>query len=713
MFHFLTKRIRQAIGLQANRPLYCLLYGQESEDEAWLKPVRYLGRFLVGLLLAYLLWGLVALNFNLNRWFASMPVHVPVFEVFMLLNGLAFMLIRSVRAVTMLIFVALVGKSGRSYLRAIALAFVIAGPIDNLASNAGEVARVFACTTVLTYNLTKTRFDLMARPFTNTLQHMRGDIAEIRNTFRELEEVLGELKYAVEEESPDEDEDGTDHRTPAQSDQELPSADTVRENFLRNMRNRCKQQLSSGIRVCQEVFRKGYQKCSTNFPDFIAAAICWPYRVDIICRLNLFGSPDTICDASEVVPPNFGQTYVDMLRTERDLFDASSDIEISYELRNETAKGQLLTAQQTSEAFMEDFNHRRRVFRATMLVLEKFLCLFILRVIFASIRYYFLYRGNVEFDNFYITDYFKHVDAGRKANGKRSILPLHSHERANYVDVAHICGRTAEESRTVIYHLLQLSLEVITAGLFLLLDHMVVSLLQIIHQRSLITYQQEGEHEIRFHINGTGMMARLLRTTMRNFNMHERVSTSLSNEECLPNAHVLPQSVYYRLILLYLAIVLLIYQSTTFLRLRRVICSYFFHKREKQRVLFLYNAMLRDRLSVFESLRRNAEQNLATRRVQDNLNIFLRLRLLWPSLFGCLQHWNCGKRNCLICDALEDQDFVICAGCGLPYCHECLLVLRNVCIQCGLTISSRPFTPVDGAWSDDSSVVLYDFRKDK
>ncbi|SPP76434.1 protein sneaky [Drosophila guanche] len=706
MFHFLTKSIRQAIGRLACRPLYCLLYGQESEDEPWLKPVRYVARLLVGLFLAYLLWGLVALNFNLGRWLAPLPVHVPVFEVFVLLNGLAFMLIRSVRAVTLLMFVALVGKSGRSYLRAIAFAFVIAGPIDNLASNAGEVARVFACTTVLTYNLTKTRFDLMARPFTSTLQHMRGDIAEIRNTFRELEQVLGELKYAVEQESHDED-----HTTAPQS--ELPSADAVRENFLRNMQHRCKQQLRSGTRVCQEVFRKGYQKCSTNFPDFLAAAICWPYRVDIICRLNPFGSQDKICDASEVVPQNFGQAYVDMLRTERDLFDASADIEISYELRNETVKGQLLTAQQTSEAFMKDFNRRRRIFTTTMQILEKFLCLFLLRVIYASIGYYFQYRGNVEFDNFYITDYFKHIDAERKANEKRSILPLHSHERANYVDVAHVCSRTAKESLTAMYHLLQLSLEVITAGLFLLLDRMVVGLLQIIRQRSLITYQQEGEHEIRFHINGTGLMARLLRTTMRNFNMHERVSTSLSNEECLPNAHALPQRFYYRLMLLYLAIVLLIYQSTTFLRLRRVICSYFYDKREKQRVLFLYNSLLRNRLSLFEILRHNAEQNLAARHVQDNLNIVLRLRLLCPGVFGCLQHLSCGKRNCIICDALEDPDFVLCSGCGLPYCHECSVMLKNVCIKCGLAISFQPFTMLDEAWSDDSSEELYDFRKDK
>lgn len=45
------------------------------------------------------------------------------------------------------------------------LAYVIAGPIFNLAYNGKEVVRTFACTTQLTYNLTKTRLDLMFKPF--------------------------------------------------------------------------------------------------------------------------------------------------------------------------------------------------------------------------------------------------------------------------------------------------------------------------------------------------------------------------------------------------------------------------------------------------------------------------------------------------------------------------------------------------------------------
>lgn len=50
-------------------------------------------------------------------------------------------------------------------MKALVLGYVIAGPIFNIAYNGKEVVRTFACSTQLTYNLTKTRFELMFKPF--------------------------------------------------------------------------------------------------------------------------------------------------------------------------------------------------------------------------------------------------------------------------------------------------------------------------------------------------------------------------------------------------------------------------------------------------------------------------------------------------------------------------------------------------------------------
>lgn len=119
--------------------------------------------------------------------------------------------------------------------------------------------------------------------------------------------------------------------------------------------------------------------------------------------------------------------------------------------------------------------------------------------------------------------------------------------------------RTREESRDVTYHLLQFSLETVTALFFLFLDYVIVTILLVIRKNSEMSFVQEGEHTIHFsvckgliiaaqclfnffsQIQGSGLIARLLRTTMRNFNMHETVSTYMTNEPCLPRPSILPR----------------------------------------------------------------------------------------------------------------------------------------------------------------------------
>ncbi|EDW19019.2 uncharacterized protein Dmoj_GI11761 [Drosophila mojavensis] len=660
-----------------------------------MRLTRHLCSFVVGIVLGYLLWILFAMNANLGLILKRLMPERMVVWVVILWSGLSYMLSRNVRVITLLMFVSLLGKAGQSYLRAVAFAFVIAGPIDNLVQNAQEVARVFSCTTLLTYNLTKTRFDLMAKPFTNTLQTMREDLDEIQVNFRELQTILDDLKYGVENTNIEDDKFGHKQERRAaknvseptfnNSSKQVPKASAVQAKFLRNMRNRCKHQLRSGHRVCQEIFLQGYRKCTTNFPDWLVGVLCWPYRVDVICKINMFGNPDKVCDASKVVPPKFGETYVKLLVAEHELYDNNSNIEITYQLQNITTSEQFLSAKETSEQFMKDFEHKKRIFQTVMRVVEKFMYLFVLIVIYSSIRYQYLYCTDLEFDNIYITDYFRHVDERRKRERKRSVLPLRSHEKPMFVE-----GLGRSEGKAIhIFNFLHLSLEMVTAGVFLVLDHLVVSLLQTIHQRSLIIYRQEGEHEVRFRINGTGLMARLLRTTMRNFNIHERVSTSLSNEECLPVAHVLPRSFYIELLLIYLLIILLIYESAKLLGLRRTICGYFYYKHEKRRILYLFTTFLRSRLYNRDLLLKRAEENLASRHLQGKRNIFLLLRLKSPKYFGWLARYDCGKRRCLICNAVENDEFVICDQCTLPYCRPCCRELKFICIYCGNLMTAR------------------------
>ncbi|KAH8239100.1 hypothetical protein KR032_000763, partial [Drosophila birchii] len=692
------------------RPIYCLIHGPKSQETKTLRNVRQVFSFIMGLVTGYLMWTIVTLNFSVARH----GVNPTLLMALVLLTSILYGLSRCIRTLVVLTFVQLAGRAGTSYLRAMAFAVIIAGPIDNLVSNAEEVARVFVCSSTLTYNLSKTRFDLMAKPFTNTLKNMDRDVDEIRETFEELHGVLDELKHAVEHSDiPGENAETEMYKlnfsNPVEG-RDLPTAGEMQERFQLNMKNRCKHQLDGGQRVCENLFREGYRKCATNFQWWIAKVICWPYRVDIICEVDVFGDPDSICDPSQVIPRNFGETYVQLLRAEQELFDNSSEIVVSYKLRDEEmAKSHLRSAERTTEGFMEEFERRRKIFTRIMGMVEMILCLFMLRVPFYSVRYYYWYLTNVDYDNLYITDYFKHVDKRRKQNKSVSILPLRTYEKSRYIDFDQWCRCSAKENNKMIYCLLRFALELVTAAIFMLFDRIVVELLLIIRQRSLIRFDQAGEHEVRFNITGVGKMAELLRVTMHNFNIHEHVSTSLSNEECLPNPSVLPMRFYYWLLILYLVILVVLFESHIFLRLRRLVCSYFYEKREKQRILYLYNRILRQRVLALQNLVEDVEDNLGREKIRRHMNPFLQLRAHYPQNFNWLRIFNCGKLSCLVCGDMEDDKFILCHSCSVPYCNTCAEELNHVCINCEEVLTMQYTSGMD----DESSIDVYIQRKRK
>jgi E3 ubiquitin-protein ligase DCST1 len=61
-----------------------------------------------------------------------------------------------------------------------------------------EVARVFACTTTLTYNLTRTRFDLMTKPFQSALLSMTENITRFEENIKSIDAVIAPILDEIE-----------------------------------------------------------------------------------------------------------------------------------------------------------------------------------------------------------------------------------------------------------------------------------------------------------------------------------------------------------------------------------------------------------------------------------------------------------------------------------------------------------------------------------
>lgn len=183
------------------------------------------------------------------------------------------------------------------------------------------------------------------------------------------------------------------------------------------------------------------------------------------------------------------------------------------------------------------------------------------------------------------------------------------------------------------------------------------------------------------------MIASLIRSVIRGFNVKKRVKTVVSNSACLPRPSKLPNRVVFKIYSSYLGVFALLFTAAYTQRLRRVICSFFYRKREKRRVLYLYNESLRRRLGYARFMRAKVRVLVRTRRLEYQLSSWLALRQRWPALCGWLVFFASARHRCLVCGEVEPRrgpEFRRCTtpGCLFVHCPECWHDMSEICYAC-------------------------------
>ncbi|XP_058558037.1 E3 ubiquitin-protein ligase DCST1 isoform X10 [Neofelis nebulosa] len=293
-----------------------------------------------------------------------------------------------------------------------------------------------------------------------------------------------------------------------------------------------------------------------------------------------------------------------------------------------------------------------------------------------SFSYVDSYNGDIRFDNIYISTYFCQIDERRKQLGKRTLLPL---RRAEEKTVIFPCSpfMQASEMRNVVRELAE-TLPVLLLLLVLCgLDWALYSAFNTIRHHSFLQYSFRSSHKLEVKVGGDSMLARLLRKTIGALNTSSETTVDSSNMRCLPQPVSLNPRAYVRAALpVGLLLCLCLLQAFGY-RLRRVIAAFYFPKREKKRVLFLYNDLLRKR-AAFTKLRRAAIVSRAQRqraprhRLADVLHRRCPLLRLWL------------RRRCVVCQAPETPEAYVCPtpDCAAVYCRSCWDDMRRRCPAC-------------------------------
>ncbi|XP_048338801.1 E3 ubiquitin-protein ligase DCST1 isoform X2 [Sphaerodactylus townsendi] len=549
----------------------------------------------------------------------------------------------------------------------IQLMYGMAGPVANIRHNLGEVVRSISCTVELQIDNAKRSWKVSTAPLRKVLTDMVRSGKNLRSETREVSRSFLALNEQVASQS------GYSVRSARDESEKRPHS--TQELFEGRTRMRCSYIIDESITRCKAWFEAKYQSCLNKIAvPVISHLLCIPMKFSFICHLAKI--MNAWCRDKIPVDGNFGQTFDNVNGSVDNLNqDFTADLVIKEEHQT-----MLVGANISHEHLVDEVNeqvalHGGRI-STSMSVLRVLLsCTFVM--IFASAHSYTnSFNQDVRFDNIYITRYFRQIDARRRKQKKRTLLPLRRAEIPGYIDPCHLKFQPAE-AKNVMSELLGCLPSLIFLLLAFCLDYLLYNIFSTIRHHSFVEYSFSSSHHLEVIVGGETMMARLLRSTIGALNTSSKMEMEATNIQCLPEPRGMSRVQYQASCISLGALFLLCLVQVYAYRIRRVIAAFYFPKREKKRILFLYNEMLRQRVAFITVQRKRIIQR-SRRHKRLEKPLVDRLGHWFPFLKRFL------RLRCILCGLPETPNSVLCATpeCGTIYCRLCWKDMGEVCFAC-------------------------------
>lgn len=157
----------------------------------------------------------------------------------------------------------------------------------------------------------------------------------------------------------------------------------------------------------------------------------------------------------------------------------------------------LQDTEDAAKAVVHEFSVRRKFFKSVMTLIKRCLSFIFLKIILDALSYNDKYLSDIEFDNVYVTTYFRRIDARRKLRGSLTLLPFKKLEKRKFIDPYHPIP-TKIEGFHLVGQLVKLLLEFIIVTIFVILDWLFYEVLDIIRRHAYMEYTQVKSSEKRF-----------------------------------------------------------------------------------------------------------------------------------------------------------------------------------------------------------------------
>nr|XP_041577097.1 uncharacterized protein LOC100218926 [Taeniopygia guttata] len=571
------------------------------------------------------------------------------------------------RCANLLMVPKFLGKEGRLYVISFVFAAIYNGPGANLWYNLMETKRSMECVVELQVNHTGHLWQASTAPLRQVMEELVKSAETLNSEMQNVSQAFVQLNEQVAS------QEGYDLRQ--HPDTGTQPARSTQEIYEKKTKLRCETVIQRGLQRCTKQFQLMYEKCMKRVTmPLVKHFICLPMQFGFICHsVKLMKG---WCKKNIPVDGNFGDMY-DRVNSSVNSLGQEFSASIAYQEEHH----KMLVGTEVAEQLRKEVTSQLQQEGARLGLAVSFFRLLLsftfLFVFFSAFHYTYQYCHNIGFDNCYITTYFRQIDARRREQNKQTLLPLLREETSSFIFPCKLAVQRPE-----LQHMVMELLRCIPILLFLLfvcgLDHFLFSVLSIIQHHSFIEYSYQTSHHLSVNVMGTSLMAELLRTTIGALNASFDTEVETSNLACLPQPTGMTRQQYLSTCLPLAVLALLCLAQVYPFRLRRVIAAFYFPKREKTRVLFLYNKLLRQRKN-FLHLQRGRVARRARQPPELGTLLLQWCRRRWPWLRRCL------RRRCTLCGTPETPQHQPCPNpdCFAFYCESCWGETGGTCLACG------------------------------
>ena len=322
--------------------------------------------------------------------------------------------------------------------------------------------------------------------------------------------------------------------------------------------------------------------------------------------------------------------------------------------------------------------------------------LLILFVLYEGYSYEINYRTYNNFHNFFLTGHFQVIDQSRSSCDREAVLPLRKVELRKHVRPSTVFNLTAVEKKELWSNLKTYLVVFLIVLFFILVD---LYVFRTFDMTSNETTQLERGYDLQTNIsehlvdmnkttqnNNQTVLSNLTGFEVNTTSAPNRSTNSLESTTNICLADVDPPGSISKIIIpivLCLLLLVIIFHAHVS-RLRWYICSRLYIMHEKERVFYLYNKILEDRVQLMEDCRKRMKSYHREKRTLNSLEVprILSQQLSWLSKIFKFFHFN--LRRCIICNDSEKPEFKVCHGldCSGVYCLTCSFDIDKKCVYC-------------------------------